>query len=100
MKDRKIIVLMGGPSKEAEVSRRTGAAIAEALESKGYNAQTLELNPRTVLKDIESLGGEIVFNAIHGRYGEDGALQGLLEMAEIPYTGSGIMAHAVGMNKK
>ena len=97
MKDRKIIVLMGGPSKEAEVSRRTGAAIAEALESKGYNAQTLELNPRTVLKDIESLGGEIVFNAIHG---EDGALQGLLEMAEIPYTGSGIMAHAVGMNKK
>ena len=91
---------MGGPSKEAEVSRRTGAAIAEALESKGYNAQTLELNPRTVLRDIESLGGEIVFNAIHGRYGEDGALQGLLEMAEIPYTGSGIMAHAVGMNKK
>ena len=91
---------MGGPSKEAEVSRRTGAAIAEALESKGYNAQTLELNPRTVLKDIEDLGGEVVFNAIHGRYGEDGALQGLLEMAEIPYTGSGIMAHAVGMNKK
>ena len=43
MKDKKIIVLMGGPSKEAEVSRRTGAAIAEALESKGYNAQTLEL---------------------------------------------------------
>ncbi|WP_295991719.1 D-alanine--D-alanine ligase, partial [uncultured Veillonella sp.] len=100
MKDKKIIVLMGGPSKEAEVSRRTGAAIAEALESKGYNAQTLELNPRTVLKDIESLGGEVVFNAIHGRYGEDGAVQGLLEMAEIPYTGSGIMAHAVGMNKK
>ena len=99
MKDKKIIVLMGGPSKEAEVSRRTGAAIAEALESKGYNAQTLELNPRTVLKDIEDLGGEVVFNAIHGRYGEDGALQGLLEMAEIPYTGSGIMAHAVGMNK-
>ena len=100
MKDKQIIVLMGGPSEEAEVSRRTGAAIAEALVSKGYKAQTLELNPRTVLKDIDSLGGEVVFNAIHGRYGEDGALQGLLEMAEIPYTGSGIMAHAVGMNKK
>ena len=100
MKDKQIIVLMGGPSEEAEVSRRTGAAIAEALVSKGYNAQTLELNPRTVLQDIDSLGGEVVFNAIHGRYGEDGALQGLLEMAEIPYTGSGIMAHAVGMNKK
>lgn len=100
MKDKQIIVLMGGPSKEAEVSRRTGAAIAEALVSKGYKVQTLELNPRTVLQDIDSLGGEVVFNAIHGRYGEDGALQGLLEMAEIPYTGSGIMAHAVGMNKK
>ena len=100
MTDKQIIVLMGGPSKEAEVSRRTGAAIAEALVSKGYKAQTLELNPRTVLQDIDSLGGEVVFNAIHGRYGEDGALQGLLEMAEIPYTGSGIMAHAVGMNKK
>ena len=100
MKDKQIIVLMGGPSEEAEVSRRTGAAIAEALVSKGYKAQTLELNPRTVLQDIDSLGGEVVFNAIHGRYGEDGALQGLLEMAEIPYTGSGIMAHAVGMNKK
>ena len=93
MKDRKIIVLMGGPSKEAEVSRRTGAAIAEALESKGFNAQTLELNPRTVLKDIESLGGEIVFNAIHGRYGEDCSLQGLHEKAENTYTGTGNKAH-------
>lgn len=100
MKDKHIIVLMGGPSAEAEVSRRTGAAIAEALESKGYTVSTLELNSRTLLQDIERLGGDVVFNAIHGRYGEDGALQGLLEMAEIPYTGSGIMAHSVGMNKK
>ena len=52
------------------------------------------------MQDIENLKGDVVFNAIHGRYGEDGALQGLLEMAEIPYTGSGIMAHSVGMNKK
>lgn len=100
MKDKHIIVLMGGPSAEAEVSRRTGAAIAEALITKGYHVSTLELNPRTVLQDIENLKGDVVFNAIHGRYGEDGALQGLLEMAEIPYTGSGIMAHSVGMNKK
>lgn len=100
MKDKHIIVLMGGPSAEAEVSRRTGAAIAEALITKGYHISTLELNPRTVLQDIENLKGDVVFNAIHGRYGEDGALQGLLEMAEIPYTGSGIMAHSVGMNKK
>lgn len=100
MKDKHIIVLMGGPSAEAEVSRRTGAAIAEALITKEYHVSTLELNPRTVLQDIENLKGDVVFNAIHGRYGEDGALQGLLEMAEIPYTGSGIMAHSVGMNKK
>ena len=100
MKDKHIIVLMGGPSAEAEVSRRTGAAIAEALISKGYHVSTLELNPSTVLQDIENLKGDVVFNAIHGRYGEDGALQGALEMAEIPYTGSGIMAHSVGMNKK
>lgn len=100
MRDKHIIVLMGGPSAEAEVSRRTGAAIAEALITKGYHVSTLELNPRTVLQDIENLKGDVVFNAIHGRYGEDGALQGVLEMAEIPYTGSGIMAHSVGMNKK
>ncbi len=100
MKEKRIVVLMGGPSKEAEVSRRTGAAIADALTSLGYSANTLELNPKTLLHDIEAMNGDIVFNAIHGKYGEDGALQGLLEMAEIPYTGPGIMTHAVGMNKK
>lgn len=100
MKDKRVIVLMGGPSKEAEVSRRTGAAIAEALQSIGYDARTLELRPATLIEDIHSMGGEVVFNAIHGRYGEDGAVQGALELAGIPYTGSGIMAHAVGMNKK
>ena len=73
MKDKHIIVLMGGPSAEAEVSRRTGAAIAEALISKGYHVSTLELNPRTVLQVIDNLKGVVVFNAIHGRYGEDGA---------------------------
>ncbi|MCF0155255.1 MAG: D-alanine--D-alanine ligase [Veillonella sp.] len=99
MTNKHIIVLMGGPSKEAEVSRRTGNAIAEALAGKGYKVTALELNPATVLEDIKQLGGEIVFNAIHGKYGEDGALQGVLEMAGIPYTGSGVMTQAVGMNK-
>ena len=99
MTNKHIIVLMGGPSKEAEVSRRTGNAIAEALAGKGYKVTALELNPATVLEDIKQLGGEIVFNDIHGKYGEDGALQGVLEMAGIPYTGSGVMTQAVGMNK-
>lgn len=100
MKDKKIVVLMGGPSKEAEVSRRTGAAIAEALQSIGYKAETLELRPAHVVEDIRSVGGDVVFIALHGKFGEDGAVQGALEMAGIPYTGSGVMAHAVGMNKK
>lgn len=100
MKDKHIIVLMGGPSKEAEVSRRTGAAIAEALQEKGYHVTPLELNPATVVEDLKAHKADVVFNAIHGKYGEDGALQGALEMARIPYTGSGVMTHAVGMNKK
>lgn len=99
MKDKHIIVLMGGPSKEAEVSRRTGHAIAEALQGLGYRVTELELNPEGLLDDLKRLGGDVVFNAIHGKFGEDGALQGLLEMAGIPYTGSGIMTQAVGMNK-
>lgn len=97
--DKHIIVLMGGPSKEADVSRRTGGAIAKALEEKGHTVTALELNPATVLEDIKKIGGQVVFNAIHGKFGEDGALQGVLEMAGIPYTGSGVMTQAVGMNK-
>lgn len=100
MKDKKIIVIMGGPSKEADVSRRTAGAICKALQEKGYVAETLELNPTTVLDDIKAMKGDIVFNALHGKFGEDGALQGLLEISGIPYTGSGIAACAVSMNKK
>lgn len=100
MKQEKIIVLLGGPSTEAAISRKTGGAIANALQNGGYDAVTLEFNPQTVLEDIKKLNGTIVFNALHGKYGEDGAIQGFLEIAGIPYTGSGIMASAVGMNKK
>ncbi len=99
-KNKKIIVLVGGPSTEAEVSRRTGGAICNALVAAGYNAEKLELNPKTVMKDLVEHKAEIVFNALHGKYGEDGAIQGLLEMADIPYTGSGVTASAVCMNKK
>ncbi len=100
MQNRKIIVLMGGPSKEADISRNTGKAIAIALKEKGYDVASLELNPKTLIGDVEKLKGEVVFNAIHGLYGEDGAVQGMLEMANIPYTGSGITASALAMNKK
>ena len=99
MKDKKIAVVVGGPSTEAEVSRRTGAAIADALTKKGYHIETIELVPKEFAKTLTEKGIDIVFNALHGRYGEDGVLQGLCEMMGIPYTGPGVMASAVGMNK-
>ena len=96
---KKIVVVMGGPSTEAEVSRRSGTAILEALKAKGYNAEGLELNPATFANDIKASGAEFVFNALHGKFGEDGIIQGTLEMMGIPYTSSGVMAAAVTMDK-
>ena len=96
---KKIVVVMGGPSTEAEVSRRSGTAILEALKAKGYNAEGLELKPATFANDIKASGAEFVFNALHGKFGEDGIIQGTLEMMGIPYTGSGVMAAAVTMDK-
>ena len=99
MKDKKIAVVIGGPSTEAEVSRRTGAAIAEALQKKGYQTVTIELVPQELAKELQEQHIDVVFNALHGRYGEDGVIQGLCEMMGILYTGPGVMASAVGMNK-
>ena len=99
MNQDKIVVVMGGPSTEAEISRQTGAAILKALQSKGYNAEGMELNPPTFAEDIKKSGCAIVFNALHGKFGEDGVLQGTLDMLGIPYTGSGVLAAAVTMDK-
>ena len=99
MNQDKIVVVMGGTSTEAEVSRRTGTAILNALKSKGYNAEGLELVPKTFANDIQKTGCAIVFNALHGKFGEDGLLQGTLDMLGIPYTGSGVLAAAVTMDK-
>ena len=96
---RKIVVLMGGPSTEAEVSRRTGQAVADALKSKNYNVETMELNPQTFAADIKKKNCGIVFNAVHGYCGEDGLVQGTLDMLRIPYTGSGVLAAALTMDK-
>lgn len=99
-KDSHIAVVVGGPSTEAEVSRRTGASIAEGLREKGYgNVTVLELEPEKFARQIQELHVDVVFNALHGRYGEDGVIQGLCEMMKVPYTGPGVMASAVGMNK-
>ena len=96
---KKIVVVMGGTSTEAEVSRRTGKAILEALQSKGYDAEGMELNPQTFAGDIRDSECDIVFNAVHGKYGEDGLVQGTLDMLNIPYTGSGTLAAALTMDK-
>ena len=95
----RIVVVMGGPSTEAEVSRRTGKAIADALKSKSYNVETMELKPKTFADDIQQKKCSIVFNAVHGLCGEDGLIQGTLDMLNIPYTGSGTLAAALTMDK-
>ena len=94
-----IVVVMGGPSSEAEVSRRSGGAILAALREKGYPAVGMELHPPTFAEEIRKLRPAIVFNALHGKYGEDGILQGTLDMLGIPYTGSGVRAAALTMDK-
>ena len=96
---RKIVVVCGGTSTEAEVSRRTGKAVFDALKSKNYNVELMELNPQTFAADIREKNCSLVFNAVHGKYGEDGLLQGTLDMLKIPYTGSGVLAAALTMDK-
>ncbi len=94
-----VAVIVGGPSSEAAISRITGAAIADALREKGYNVIELELEPEKIFMQLRELDVKVVFNAVHGMYGEDGRLQSILEAAAIPYTGSGVLASAVAMDK-
>lgn len=97
--EKKVVVVCGGTSSEAEVSRRTGKAIYDALSSKNYDVELMELNPQTFAATIRAKDCGIVFNAIHGKYGEDGLIQGTLDMLKIPYTGSGVLAAALTMDK-
>lgn len=98
--NKKIAVLMGGPSSEAEVSRRSGKNVFNALKNLGYkNVELIEVD-KNIAKTLQDKGIEIVYNAMHGRYGEDGCIQGMLEVMGIPYTGCGVMASSVCMNKE
>ena len=97
-KNAKIAVLCGGMSTEKEVSMRSGKNCYEALKRLGYvNAQlvVVDNNIAQILK-----GYDYAYNALHGKYGEDGCIQGLLEIMKIPYTGCGVMSSAVCMNKE
>ena len=95
---KKIGVLMGGLSSEREVSLASGNAILEALIGKGYDAVAVDVG-RDVGEQLRKSGVEVAFNGLHGKFGEDGAIQGMLEILGIPGTGSGILASAMGMNK-
>lgn len=94
----KVAVLMGGFSAEREVSLKSGNAVLKALLSKGVNAVGIDVN-RQILEVLTKEKFDRVFIALHGRGGEDGLIQGALEILQIPYTGSGVLASALGMNK-
>jgi D-alanine-D-alanine ligase len=94
----KVAVLLGGNSPEREVSLKSGAAVLQALQARGVNAQAFDPHD-TPLQQLCDLGIERVWIALHGPGGEDGTLQGALEMLGIPYTGSGVLGSAVGMDK-
>lgn len=98
LKMKKIAVLMGGLSAEREISLRTGRAVLAALQENGYNAVGIDAGRDLPVRLAEEKI-EVAFIALHGRFGEDGTVQGLLEMLGIPYTGSGVMASAVAMDK-
>jgi D-alanine-D-alanine ligase len=94
----KVAVLMGGPSAEREISLISGKAVLEALRGRGVDAHAFDPAQREIL-ELRREGFERVFIALHGRFGEDGTVQGALETLRIPYTGSGVMAPALAMDK-
>lgn len=94
----KVAVLTGGSSAEREISLISGKAVLEALQSKGVDAQAFDPALQS-LWDLRTEGFDRVFIALHGRFGEDGTVQGVLEALGIPYTGSGVMASALAMDK-
>jgi D-alanine-D-alanine ligase len=94
-----IAVLMGGWSAEREVSLRSGAQCAAALEGQGYKVTRVDVE-RNVAEVLARLKPDVAFNVLHGRPGEDGTIQGILEILRIPYTHSGVLASALAMNKQ
>jgi D-alanine-D-alanine ligase len=95
----KVVVLMGGPSAEREVSLKSGAAVLAALKRRGVDAHGLDVGP-DVLTRLAAGKYHRAFIALHGRLGEDGVIQGALEVLGLPYTGSGVLGSALGMDKR
>lgn len=97
-KKSRIGVLMGGLSKEREISLRTGRAVLTALRARDYDAFEIDCT-RNLADQLSDRSIGVAFICLHGPYGEDGAVQGLLEWIQIPYTGSSVLASALGMDK-
>ncbi|GAA6187491.1 D-alanine--D-alanine ligase [Litorivita sp. NS0012-18] len=95
----KVAVLLGGPSSEREVSLATGGACAAALREAGYEVVEVDAG-RDLAARLTEIAPDVVFNALHGPYGEDGTVQGLLEWMGLPYTHSGVLASALAMDKQ
>jgi len=95
----RIVVLKGGPSAEREVSLVSGREVAAALREEGFEVVELDAGPE-LASDLVAAKPDVVFNALHGRWGEDGCVQGLLEWLQIPYTHSGVLASAIAMDKE
>lgn len=98
MKNKRIGVLMGGLSAEREVSLKSGMAVHQALLKRGYDSTAIDVR-HNLAATLSEERIEVAFIALHGRYGEDGCVQGLLELMQIPYTGSGVLASALAMHK-
>ena len=99
-KNSKIAVLCGGMSSEAEVSRRSGKGVFDALQRLGYtNSELVEVD-KNIAQKLKDGNYDYAYNVLHGKYGEDGCIQGILEILQIPYTGCGVMSSAVCMNKE
>ena len=98
---KRIAVLMGGPSAEREVSLVSGAACAKALAELGHDVAKVDVGHDLgrVVSELAAHRPDVAFNALHGRFGEDGCIQGVLELMQIPYTHSGVLASAVAMDK-
>ena len=95
----RVAVLMGGRSAEREVSINTGEQVAEALSAAGHSVIRIDSGSREFVSRLEETRPDVVFICLHGRFGEDGTVQGLLELLELPYVGSGVLASALAMDK-
>ena len=93
-----VVILMGGIGSEREISLKSGQACSNALKENGFKVTELDFNS-SIINKLISLKPDVCFNALHGHYGEDGNIQGLLNILKIPYTHSGVFTSAIAMHK-